>query len=40
MKGTPDEIVRRMDEEATAFKQRLGSPEARKAFETFLSRKK
>ena len=40
MKGTPDDVVKRIDEEAAAFKQRLGSPEARKAFETFLSRKK
>ena len=40
MKGAADEIVKRMDEEADAFKKRLGSPEARKAFEAFLSRKK
>jgi hypothetical protein len=40
MKGAPDEIVQRIDEEADAFKKRLGSPEARKAFEAFLSRKK
>ena len=26
MKGTPDEVVRRMDEEADAFRQRLQSP--------------
>jgi enoyl-CoA hydratase/carnithine racemase len=40
MKGAPDEIVRRMDEESFAFRQRLGSPEARAAFTAFLSRKK
>jgi enoyl-CoA hydratase/carnithine racemase len=40
MKGTPDEVVQRIDDEATQFKLRLQSPEARKAFEAFLSRKK
>ena len=40
MKGTPDEVVRRIDEEAGQFKQRLQSPEARAAFTAFLSRKK
>jgi enoyl-CoA hydratase/carnithine racemase len=40
MKGTPDEIVRRIDDEAAQFKLRLASPEARQAFEAFLSRKK
>ncbi|MBV8836114.1 MAG: crotonase/enoyl-CoA hydratase family protein [Alphaproteobacteria bacterium] len=40
MKGTPDEIVKRIDEEAAQFKLRLASPEARKAFEAFLGRKK
>jgi enoyl-CoA hydratase/carnithine racemase len=40
MKGAPDEIVRRMDEEADAFKMRLQSPEARAAFTAFLSRKR
>ena len=40
MKGAPDEIVRRMDDEAAAFKQRLGSPEAREAFTAFFNRKK
>jgi enoyl-CoA hydratase/carnithine racemase len=40
MKGEPTEIVKRIDEEAAQFKMRLGSPEARKAFEAFLSRKK
>lgn len=40
MKGTPDEVVRRIDEEAEQFRKRLQSPEARKAFEAFLTRKK
>jgi hypothetical protein len=40
MKGTPDEVVRRMDDEADAFRQRLQSPEAREAFATFFARKK
>ena len=40
MKGAPDEIVKRIDDEAEQFKKRLGSPEARKAFEAFLTRKK
>jgi enoyl-CoA hydratase/carnithine racemase len=40
MKGSPDEIVARIDEEAVEFKLRLKSPEARKAFEAFLTRKK
>jgi enoyl-CoA hydratase/carnithine racemase len=40
MKGAPDEIVKRIDDEAEQFKLRLKSPEARKAFEAFLSRKK
>ena len=40
MKGTPDEAVKRIDEEAAAFKQRLSSPEAREAFAAFFARKK
>jgi enoyl-CoA hydratase/carnithine racemase len=40
MKGTPDEIVKRIDEEAEQFRMRLQSPEARAAFAAFLSRKK
>jgi enoyl-CoA hydratase/carnithine racemase len=40
MKGAPDEIVRRIDDEAEQFKLRLKSPEARAAFTAFLSRKK
>ena len=40
MKGAPDDVVRRIDEEAAAFKQRLSSPEAREAFTAFFARKK
>ena len=40
MRGAPDEIVQRIDEEAELFKERLQSPEAHAAFEAFLSRKK
>jgi enoyl-CoA hydratase/carnithine racemase len=40
MKGTPDEIVKRIGDEAAQFKLRLTSPEARKAFEAFFARKK
>src|SRR6185295_14738327 len=40
MKGVPDEIVKRIDDEADQFKKRLQSPEARAAFTAFLSRKK
>src|SRR5947209_10746743 len=40
MKGAPDEVVRRIDEEATAFKLRLSSPEAREAFTAFFARRK
>jgi enoyl-CoA hydratase/carnithine racemase len=40
MRGAPDAIVQRMDEEAAEFKRRLKSPEARQAFEAFLARKK
>ena len=40
MKGAPDEIVRRMDEESSAFRQRLASKEAREAFAAFFARKK
>src|SRR5436190_1680429 len=40
MKGAPDEIVKRMDEESSAFRQRIASPEAREAFTAFLNRKK
>ena len=40
LRGPPDEIVARIDEEAELFKQRLQSPEARAAFEAFLNRKR
>jgi len=40
LRGTPDEIVARIDEEAAEFKRRLASPEARAAFEAFFKRKK
>ncbi len=36
MKGAPDEIVKRIDEEGEQFKQRLQSDEARAAFTAFL----
>jgi len=40
MRGTLDEIVARIDEEAAAFKTRLQSPEAHAAFQAFMTRKK
>lgn len=40
MRGAPDEILARIDEEAEAFKARLTSTEARTAFEAFMTRKK
>jgi enoyl-CoA hydratase/carnithine racemase len=40
LRGPPDDAVRRIDEEAAEFKRRLASPEARAAFEAFVSRKK
>ena len=40
MRGGRDEIVARMDEEAALIHARLTSPEARAAFEAFLTRKK
>ena len=40
MKGTPDEVVKRMDQEADAFRQRLSSSEAREAFAAFFARKR
>jgi enoyl-CoA hydratase/carnithine racemase len=40
MRGAPDEIIKRIDEEAEAFKARLKSPEAQAAFMAFMSRKK
>jgi enoyl-CoA hydratase/carnithine racemase len=40
MRGLPDEIVKRIDEEAELFKTRLQSAEARAAFQAFMTRKK
>lgn len=40
MRGTPDEVVARIDEEAQVFKERLQSAEARAAFTAFLARKR
>jgi enoyl-CoA hydratase/carnithine racemase len=40
MRGSVDGIVARIDEEVEAFKTRLASPEAQKAFATFLNRKR
>ena len=40
MRGTPDEIIARIDEEAEAFKARLQSPDAQAAFMAFMSRKR
>ncbi len=40
LRGTPDEIVARIDAEAELFKTRLQSTEARAAFQAFMTRKK
>jgi enoyl-CoA hydratase/carnithine racemase len=40
MRGLPDEIVARIDEEAELFKERLRSAEARDAFQAFMARKR
>jgi enoyl-CoA hydratase/carnithine racemase len=40
MRGSPDEIVNRIDEEAALFKTCLQSAEARAAFEAFIMRKR
>lgn len=40
MRGSPEEIDARIDEEAEAFKKRLGSAEAQAAFAAFFSRKR
>jgi enoyl-CoA hydratase/carnithine racemase len=40
MRGSVDDIVARIDEEAALFKVRLQSAEARAAFEAFLTRKR
>jgi enoyl-CoA hydratase/carnithine racemase len=38
IKGDPDDILKRIDEEALLFAQRLKSAEAQKAFKAFLSK--
>ncbi len=40
MRGSTDEIVARIDEEAEAFKLRLRSPDAQAAFTAFMTRKR
>ena len=40
LKGTPEELIARIDEEAELFTQRLKSAEARAAFEKFLGKSK
>jgi enoyl-CoA hydratase/carnithine racemase len=40
MRGAPEEIVARIDEEAELFKTRLRSAEAKAAFEAFMTRKR
>jgi enoyl-CoA hydratase/carnithine racemase len=40
LRGPPEEIIARIDEEAELFKARLQSTEARTAFEAFLNRKR
>jgi enoyl-CoA hydratase/carnithine racemase len=40
LRGTREEIIARIDEEAQEFKVRLKSPEARTAFTSFLTRKR
>jgi enoyl-CoA hydratase/carnithine racemase len=40
LRGAPDEIVARIDEEAARFMTRLQSTEARAAFEAFMMRKR
>ncbi len=40
MRGAPDDIIARIDEEVTLFRQRLRSVEARSAFDSFLSRRR
>jgi enoyl-CoA hydratase/carnithine racemase len=40
LRGAPNEIVKRIDDEAALFKTRLQSTEARAAFEAFMMRKR
>lgn len=39
MRGDPADVIRRTDEEAMTFAQRLKSPEAREAFQAFLEKR-
>jgi enoyl-CoA hydratase/carnithine racemase len=39
LRGNPDEIVTRVDEEARLFGERLRSPEAREAFQAFIQKR-
>ncbi len=40
MRGSPEETIARIDEEADFFRERLQSPEAKAAFAAFFARKK
>ncbi|HUI97228.1 MAG TPA: crotonase/enoyl-CoA hydratase family protein [Xanthobacteraceae bacterium] len=40
LRGDPDDAIERIEREADLFRVRLASPEARAAFETFLSKKR
>jgi enoyl-CoA hydratase/carnithine racemase len=40
MRGNVAELIARIDEEAALFKERIASPEARAAFDAFLTRKR
>jgi enoyl-CoA hydratase/carnithine racemase len=40
MRGSPEQLIARLDEEAAIFETRLRSPEARAAFEAFFMRKR
>ena len=40
MRGPPDQVVARIDEEVRLFRERLRSTEARAAFDAFLNRKR
>ena len=40
MRGTSEELMARIDQEAKIFSERLRSPEAKAAFEAFFARKR
>jgi hypothetical protein len=40
IRGSPDEIAARIDDEVRLFKERLQSAEAQAAFKAFLNRKR